>query len=81
MLLGPSSRFGALLPPPAGQPADALPILSGLHHSGYLPTYNWFEVAETHRRVPLEAGGEVDLGDEAIERLFALLFDLLPLPS
>ena len=79
VLLGPSSRFGAryfrlLL---EGSPS-ALPVLSGLHHSGYLPTYNWIEVAETHTRVPLEAGGEVDLGDEAIERLFALLFDLLP---
>jgi hypothetical protein len=81
VLLGRTSRFGAryfqLILERDGR-LSTLPVLSGLHHSGHLPTYNWVEVAETHRTVPLEGGGEADLGDVGIERLFALLFAFLP---
>lgn len=68
VLLGPTSRFGAryfaLL---LRRGAAEATVLSGLHRSGPLPSYNWIEVAETH-----------GLDDEALDRLFALLLGVLP---
>jgi len=64
VLLGPTSRFGAryfaLL-------LGETPMLSGLHNSGPLPSYNWIEVAETP-----------DLADDGLGALFALLLGILP---
>ena len=67
--LGPASRFGAryfvvLLDPDGGQP-----LLTGLHHSGPLPSYNWVEVAETN---------EAAAGADGLRRLFELLLSVLP---
>ena len=81
VLLGPTSRFGAryfsvLLAANDGR-VGAQPVLQGLHRSGPLPSYNWVEVAETSERVALD-GGEIVIGPDGLERLFALLFDLLP---
>lgn len=65
VLLGPTSRFGARYF--ALLLDGAGPVLRGLHRSGPLPSYNWIEVAETRL-----------LDGEGLDRLFALLFGLLP---
>ena len=82
VLLGRISRFGAryfalLLETPDGDVSvDA--ALSALHRSGPLPSYNWVEVAETNERVAFADAFDVEIGAEGVDRLFALLFDLLP---
>ena len=79
--LGRSSRFGAryfvlLLETDAALALD--PVLTGLHHSGPLPSYNWIEVAETNDRVATTDGSAIELSAGDTERLFRLLFDTLP---
>ena len=79
--LGPSSRFGARyfavhLRRDSGESLE--PILSGLHHSGPLLSYNWVEVAETRTQVSFPGGEALELADGDIERLFALLLGVLP---
>ncbi|OGO49853.1 MAG: hypothetical protein A2148_02500 [Chloroflexi bacterium RBG_16_68_14] len=82
VLLGPTSRFGAryfrVLLAAGDDRLSREPVLTGLHHSGPLPSYNWIEVAETKERVTLTDGSVSDIGAEGIERLFALLFAILP---
>jgi hypothetical protein len=82
VLLGPSSRFGAryfaLLLADAEGRATREPVLSGLHHQGPLPSYNWIEVAETKQRVQLPDATAIDIGDDGIEQLFELLYALIP---
>ncbi len=82
MLLGPTSRFGAryfaLFLKCADGVLTADPVLSGLHRTGPLPSYNWIEVAETNEQVVLSDGSDVDVGPEGIERLFGLLLASLP---
>ena len=80
MYLGPTSRFGAryfrvLVETGEGQSEDA--ILTGLHHAGPLPSYNWIEVAETNETVAAP-GGSVDLGSDGIEQVLSLLYDVIP---
>ena len=79
--LGPHSRFGAryfrlLVEGPAGTAADE-PVLIGLHNTGPYPSYNWVEVAATKERLTM-AGSDFEIGLQGIERLFQLLFELLP---
>ena len=82
VLLGPTSRFGAryfaMLLESADRRLSRVPILTGLHHSGPLPAYNWIEVAETNEKVSMAGDGAIDIGPEGIERLFGLLLALLP---
>ncbi len=82
VFLGPTSRFGAryfrVLVATADNHLSQEPVLSGLHHSGPLPSYNWIEVAETNERVTLTDGSELDIGAEGIARLFALSLAMLP---
>ncbi len=73
VLLGRTSRFGAryfalLLEDGKGQLSEE-PILTGLHHSGPLPGYNWIEVADTNERVASR---------DEIELLFSLLLEAIP---
>lgn len=82
VLLGRTSRFGAryfvlLLETPGGRLSQE-PVLSGLHHSGPLPSYNWVEVAETNDRVTLADRASVAIDADQNEHLFRLLFDVLP---
>lgn len=68
VFLGPTSRFGAryfALQLRRGD--EETLVLSGLHRSGPLASYNWIEVAETH-----------GLDEAALERVFALLLGVLP---
>ncbi|MEX0785978.1 MAG: DUF1122 family protein [Dehalococcoidia bacterium] len=81
VLLGRRSRFGAryfalLLELDGRTSLD--PVLSGLHNSGPLPSYNWVEVAETNVRIRMADGSAHDVGAEGVERLFVLLYELLP---
>jgi len=82
VLLGRTSRFGAryfaLLLETEADELSHEAALSGLHRSGPLPSYNWVEVAETNGRVALPVGQAIEIGDDGVERLFALLFDILP---
>ncbi len=82
VLLGPTSRFGAryftLLLTSADGRLSREAALSGLHHSGPLPSYNWIEVAETNERVALLHGSDLDIAPEGVERLLALLLAALP---
>ena len=82
VLLGPSSRFGAryfaLLLTDAEGRASREPVLSGLHHQGPLPSYNWIEVAETNQRVRLSGDDAIDLGQDGLEQLLRLLLAMLP---
>lgn len=82
VLLGRTSRFGAryftVLLASADGRLSREPALSGLHHSGPLPSYNWIEVAETNERLVLPNGSNIDLGPEGIERLLGLLLAVLP---
>lgn len=70
VLLGRTSRFGAryFAIRVASQESrrDGATVLSGLHQSGPLPTYNWIEVAET----------QLDPGD--VKLLFSWFYELLP---
>ncbi len=82
VLLGPTSRFGAryfslYLHDTDGRQSRE-PVLSGLHNSGPLPSYNWIEVAETHELVTLDDGHDVDIGEKDLEYLFGLMLRLLP---
>lgn len=82
VLLGPTSRFGAryfaiFLLDSDGKPSHQ-PVLSGLHRSGPLPSYNWIEVAETNERITLPDGSSVEIPQPEQERLFSLLLDLVP---
>jgi len=82
LFLGPTSRFGARYFVMLGEADGKLSVdaaVSGLHHSGPLPSYNWIEVAETRERLTLEDGSTLDLGPDATERLFALLLATIPL--
>lgn len=79
--LGPASRFGAryfvLLLERSGVPSrDA--VLTGLHHSGSFPSYNWVEVAETNERVALPSGETLDAGPGGVAHVFRLLLGVLP---
>lgn len=81
VLLGRRSRFGAryfalLLDVDGRTSID--PVLMGLYNVGPLPSYNWVEVAETNVRISIPDGSTHDIGAEGIERLFALLYELLP---
>ncbi|MDZ4277565.1 MAG: DUF1122 family protein [Dehalococcoidia bacterium] len=80
--LGPTSRFGAryfvLLLEAADGALSEEPVLSGLQHSGPLPSYNWIEVAETRERVALPGAGQIELGEDGIQLLFSLLYQTLP---
>ena len=82
VLLGPSSRFGAryfaLLFANAEGRASREPVLSGLHHQGPLPSYNWIEVAETNQHVRLPGDDAIDLGPDGLEQLLRLLLAMLP---
>ncbi len=83
VLLGRTSRFGAryfalLLVGNDGAMSRG-PLLSGLHNSGPLPSYNWVEVAETNSRIALSDGGTLDIDTKSTEALLRLLFDVLPL--
>lgn len=79
--LGPRSRFGAryfaLLLELDGRPSEQ-PVLTGLHHSGPYPSYNWTEVAETNERVVFIDGNEASIGPDGVAHLFELLLDALP---
>lgn len=82
VFLGRQSRFGAryfllLLSDSDGALSEA-PVLSGLHHSGPLPSYNWVEVAETNAEAPFPGGRVVTVSADEQQRLFRLLLDLLP---
>ena len=81
VMLGPHSRFGAryfrlLVEGPAGTTAGE-PVLIGLHNRGPYPSYNWIEVAATKERLSI-SGSDFEIGPKGIERLFQLLFELLP---
>ena len=80
--LGPTSRFGAryfnLTLETAESHLGQRPVLSGLHNSGPLPSYNWIEVAETNDQITLPNGDQITLSTESIEQLFTLLLDVLP---
>ena len=81
VLLGPTSRFGARYFAALLAMRDRLsrePVVSGLHHSGALPSYNWIEVAETNERLTLRDGQSLDIGPQGIVRVFELLLGLLP---
>jgi hypothetical protein len=68
VLLGPTSRFGArYFALRLRRGADETLVLSGLHRSGPLPSYNWIEVAETQ-----------GVDGEALDGLFRLLLSVLP---
>ncbi len=82
VLLGPTSRFGARyfalkLADANGEPSQQA-VLTGMHNSGPLITYNWIEVAETNDRVTLADGGTVEISPADQECLFGLLLALLP---
>jgi hypothetical protein len=88
VFLGPTSRFGAryfriFLESDAGT-TSVQPAVTGLHHSGPYPAYNWIEVAELNQRPELPGaqdapGRTLDLGEgPALGRLFALLAELIP---
>jgi hypothetical protein len=88
VFLGPTSRFGAryfriFLEDDAGT-TSLQPAVTGLHHSGPYPAHNWIEVAELNQRIELpgtqdSAERTLDLGEgPALERLFALLAELIP---
>lgn len=81
VMLGPTSRFGAryfrILLEAADGTVSGDAVLTGLHNSGPLPSYNWVEVAETNERVSL-ANGTIEIGRAGIGELFRLLFELLP---
>lgn len=79
--LGPKSRFGARyftlhLRREGAESEQA--VLSGLHHSGHLPSYNWIEVAETRTQLSFAGGRAVDVPEADLDRLFALLLGLIP---
>ena len=82
VLLGPTSRFGAryfaLFLMDANESLSHEPVLTGLHSSGPLPSYNWVEVAETRSHVSLPDGDAIDIGMAGLERLFELLLALVP---
>ena len=82
VMLGRRSRFGAryfaLLFVGADGAVSGEPVLSGLHQSGPLPSYNWVEVAETNERVRLPGAGDVEISAEGLETLLRLLLDVLP---
>ena len=82
VLLGPTSRFGArhfaVLLASGDGGLSREPVLSGLHHRGPLPSYNWIEVAATAERLTLPQGSAVDIGAEELERLLGLLHAALP---
>jgi hypothetical protein len=76
VFLGPRSRFGARYFE-AYLAADAAlsprPVISGLHNSGPLVTYNWIEVAETQTSAAV-GGRRVDLSEaQLLSPLLALL--------
>ncbi len=83
VLLGRTSRFGAryfaLLLVGNDGAMSREPLLSGLHNSGPLPSYNWIEVAETNRRIALSNGETLELAAKSSDDLLRLLFDVLPL--
>ncbi|MGB2696032.1 MAG: DUF1122 family protein [Dehalococcoidia bacterium] len=79
--LGPSSRFGAryfALYISSGSVMSREAVLTGLQHSGPLPTYNWIEVAATREQVTLADGKTLTIDAGQQERLFSLLYDFLP---
>ena len=82
VLLGPTSRFGARYFALFLRDADGRPtlerVLNGLHRSGPLPSYNWVEVAETKERIALSDANYLEINPTEFERLFGLLFALLP---
>lgn len=82
LMLGRRSRFGAryvaifLATDGGGLSREA--ILTGLHNTGPLPTYNWFEVAETRDSVALPNGDVLQLDADLSERVLELLLSVLP---
>jgi hypothetical protein len=73
--LGRASRFGAryfrlVLESSDGRSREPA-ILTGLHHSGPLPSYNWVEVAETNEVNERES-------EPIVPKLWSLLLELLP---
>ena len=83
VLFGRTSRFGAryfaLLFVGNDGAMSREPLLSGLHNSGPLPSYNWIEVAETNSRIALSNGETLEIAPESAEALLRLLFDVIPL--
>lgn len=82
VLLGPTSRFGAryfalFLCDRDGRLTEK-PILSGLHHSGPLPSYNWIEVAQTNAHLSFPNQSAVEIDEPALGRLFEMLLEFLP---
>jgi hypothetical protein len=80
--LGRTSRFGAryfrlMLDRPNGECSQQA-VLTALHRSGPLPSYNWVEVAETNDRLTFPDGTALTLDGDSISDLWRLLFELLP---
>jgi hypothetical protein len=84
LLLGPTSRFGALyfrLHLERDGCLSREPVLIGLYHSGPYPGYNWIEVAQVNDHVTFEARGvepAIAIAAAGLRRLMALLGELIP---
>jgi hypothetical protein len=77
VFLGPRNRFGAryfqtYLLEPAGS-LSCEPLLAGLHAAGPLPSYNWMEVTEARRSVPLERERTANIGERGLREFLCLL--------
>jgi hypothetical protein len=84
LLLGPTSRFGALyfrLHLERDGCLSREPVLIGLYHSGPYPGYNWIEVAQVNDHLTFEARGvepAIAIAAAGLRRLMALLGELIP---
>jgi hypothetical protein len=77
VFLGPRNRFGAryfqmFLLETAGS-LSREPVLAGLHAAGPLPSYNWIEVTEARRSVPLERERTAGIGERGLREFLCLL--------
>ncbi len=82
LFLGPRSRFGAryfqvFLVDPAGS-LSREPVLAGLYAAGPLPSYNWVEVGEARRSVPVGATRTAAIGERGVRELLCLLGGIVP---